>query len=63
MRVGGVLGDGNVGGVAQDLVQHVVRLALGGDDDLRAVGGALIGHMRICAQPFMGENTCSEPWR
>lgn len=55
MRVGGVLVDPDVGGVAEDLVEHVVGLALGGDDDLRAVGSVLVGHVRVRRQSFMGE--------
>ena len=37
VRVGSVLDDDHVGFVAQHLVQHVGRVALGGGDDLAAV--------------------------
>lgn len=43
-----VLSDRDVGGVAQNFVEDVVRLAFGGDDDLRAVGRVLVGDMRVC---------------
>jgi hypothetical protein len=42
-----VLGDRDVGGVAEDLIEHVVGLALGRDDDLRAVGGVLVGDVGV----------------
>jgi len=45
--VGGVFGDRDVGGVAEDFVEHVVRLALGRDDDLRSVGGVLVGDVGV----------------
>ena len=43
MGVGGVFGDGEVGGVAEDLVKDVGGVSVRGDDDLGAVGGVLIG--------------------
>lgn len=45
--VGGVLGDRQVGRVAEDLVQHDDGLAPGGRDDLGVVGGVLIGDVGV----------------
>jgi hypothetical protein len=41
--------------VAEDLVQHVVRLAVGGHDDLGAEGRVLIVHIGVRAQPLVGD--------
>ena len=41
--VGGVFGDRQIGGIAQDLVEHVVGFAFGRHDHLRAVGGVGVG--------------------
>jgi len=64
--VGGVLGDQQVGSVAEDLVEHVVRFPVGRDDDLRAVGGVdadrvlvtIVYQRQICSQ-----NVLSACWR
>lgn len=55
MRVGRVLGDRQVRGIAQDLVEHEVRFPFRGDDDLRAVGRVLIRHVRVRTEPFLRE--------
>jgi len=43
--VGGVLGDGQIGGVSQDLIQGEGAFGDGGGDDLGAVGAVLVGHV------------------
>ncbi len=43
VAVGGVLDDGQLGGVPQDLVKGEGGVAFGGDDDLGAVGGPVLG--------------------
>lgn len=55
MRICRVLGDRQIGCVAEDFVQHVVRFAFGGDDDLRAVGRVLIGDMGVGGQTLVRE--------
>jgi hypothetical protein len=50
--VGGVLGDRQVGLVAEDPVEYVVRLRRGGHDDLRVERGVLVGHVRVRADPL-----------
>ena len=55
MGIGGVLGDRQVGGVAEDLVQDVVRLAFRGNDNLGAVGGVLVGDVRVRREPLVRE--------
>ncbi len=53
--IGRVLGDRHVGGIAEDLVQHIVRLTVGGDDHLRAERRVLVVDMGVRTQPFVGE--------
>lgn len=48
----GVLGDGEVGGVAEDLVQDVGGVAVGGDDDLGPVGRVLVGDVGVGVPPW-----------
>jgi hypothetical protein len=47
VRVGRVLQQRQFGGVAEDLVQHVRGAAVGGDDDLGAEGGVLVGDVGV----------------
>jgi hypothetical protein len=42
-----MLGDGQVGGVAEDLVEDVGRVSDGGGDDLGPVGGVLVGDVGV----------------
>ncbi len=50
----GVLGDGQVGRVAEDLVEGKGPFEHGGGDDLGAVGGVLVGDMGEGGGAFMG---------
>ncbi len=54
VAVGGVLGDGQLGGVAEDLVEGEGGIAFGGDDDLGAVGGVLIGDVGVAGDALVG---------
>ncbi|HYA53315.1 MAG TPA: hypothetical protein VEG33_19375, partial [Streptosporangiaceae bacterium] len=45
MGIGRVLGDRQIGGVAQELIQREVGLPRRRHDDLGAVGGPLVGHV------------------
>ena len=47
MGIGGVFEDRQFGCVTKYLVQNVGGVALGGDDDLGAVGGVLVGDVRV----------------
>ena len=55
VRIGGVLDDGQFGGVAEDLVQHVEPVTLRGHDDPGAEGGVLVGHMAVGGHALVGE--------
>lgn len=55
MAVGGVLDDGQLGGVPEDLVEGEGGVAFGGDDDLGAVGGVLVGDVGVAGQPLVDE--------
>jgi len=45
--VGGVLSDGQVGRVAEDLIEHGVGFTPGGRDNSGAVGRVLIGNVGV----------------
>lgn len=55
MAVGGVLDDGQLGGVAEDLVEGEGGVSFGGDDDLGAVGGVLVGDVGVAGDAFVEE--------
>ena len=55
MGVGGVLGDRQLGGVAEDAVEGVGGVSVGGDDDLGAVGGVLVGDVGVLGDAFVDE--------
>jgi len=47
--------DGQFGGVAEDLIEDVGGVAVGGDDDLRAVGGVLVGDVGVAGDALVEE--------
>jgi len=55
VAVGGVLDDGQLGGVAEDLVEGEGGVSFGGDDDLGSVGGVLIGDMGVARHSLVQE--------
>lgn len=61
MGIGRVLGDRQIGGVAQELIQREVRLPRDRNQDLGAVGGPLVGHMRVGRQhpPAMDDHVAA----
>lgn len=61
--VGGVLGDRQIRCVAEDFVEYVVGFTFGGDDDLGAVGGVLVGDVGVGRQALFGEIAAHRPRR
>ena len=55
MAVGAVFGDGQFGGVAEEFVEDIGGVTVGGDDDLGAEGGVLIGDVGVGGDALVDE--------
>ena len=63
VAVGGVLDDGQLGGVAEDLVEGEGGVAFGGDDDLGPVGGVLVRDVGVAGDALVDEIPATGPGR
>jgi hypothetical protein len=59
--VGGVLDDRQLGGVAQDLIEHVKAVTIGRDDDLGPVGGVLVRDVGVGGDALVEEVARQDP--